>query len=185
LNKLLAALTFSAVIVLASASAVIAASSVAKKTFGDGTYRVARDVPAGTYRASGGGTCYWARLRSFSGDLDSILANDNARGPALVTILRTDKGFETHGCGRWTSNLGRITKSTTRFGDGQFIVGTDIAPGTYRARGGSTCYWARLSAFTGDLNSILANDNPRGSTIVTISSRDRGFASHGCGTWTR
>jgi hypothetical protein len=52
----------------------------------------------------------------------------------LVTLLRSDKGFESNGCARWTSNLARITKSKTRFGQGAFIVGTDIAPGTYRSR---------------------------------------------------
>jgi hypothetical protein len=152
--------------------------------FGDGTYRVGRDVPAGTYRTRGGDGCYWARLRSFSGGVNAILANENASGPAIVTLKRTDKGFETERCGRWTSNLARITKSMTRFGTGTFIVNRDIAPGTYRARG-SGCYWARLRSFTGDLNSIIANDNPTGRAIVTIARSDRGFKSERCGTWSR
>ncbi len=154
-------------------------------TFGDGTYRVGKDIPAGTYRSRGGDGCYWARLKSFSGDLDAILANDNAVGPAVVTILRTDRGFESSGCGKWTSNLRRITKSRTRFGPGTYIVRTDILPGTYRSRGGGSCYWARLRSFTGDLESIIANDNARGSVIVTIARSDRGFESSGCGTWSR
>lgn len=154
-------------------------------TFGDGTYRVGRDIPAGTYRTRGGTDCYWARLRGFSGSLDSILANENAIGPEVVTILRTDRGFTTERCGRWTSNLARITKSMTRFGAGTFIVNRDIAPGTYRSGTGSDCYWARLRSFTGSLNSIVANDNPTGRAVVTIARSDRGFKSSRCGTWTR
>ena len=160
------------------------------RTFDDGTHRIGKDIPAATYRApkvSGGlfGGCYWARLRNFSGGLNAILANGNESAPALVTIKPTDRGFQTAGCGRWTSDLRRITTSRTQFGAGTYLVGVDIAPGTYVARAGSRCYWARLRAFTGDLSAIIANANPRGRTIVTISRSDRGFQSNGCGTWTR
>lgn len=178
-------LAFATIVAVAPPAAFGLSAAGTAKRFGDGTYRIGKDIPPGTYRTRGGEFCYWARLRSFSGSLNSILANENARGPEVVTILRTDKGFETRGCGTWTSNLARITKSKTRFGEGKFIVRTDIAPGTYRARGGQFCYWARLRSFTGDLQSIIANDNPRGSTIVTISRSDKGFQSNGCGTWTR
>lgn len=162
---------------------VCAASASALTTFGDGTHRVGRDVPAGTYRTRGGTSCYWARLRNFS-ELNGILANENASGPAVVTIKRTDRGFESTGCGTWTSNLRRITKSTTRFGAGTYIVGTDIAPGTYRTRGNG-CYWARLRSFTGELNALIANGNPTGQVVVTIKRSDRGFTSTRCGTWSR
>jgi hypothetical protein len=155
------------------------------KTFGNGTYRVGRDVPPGTYRSRGSDGCYWARLRSFSGSLNGIIANENAQGPTLVTIKRTDRGFESTNCSRWTSNLARITKSKTRFGRGKFIVRVDVAPGTYRSRGGSTCYWARLRSFTGDLNAIIANNVGGSRNIVTIQRTDRGFESRGCGTWSR
>jgi hypothetical protein len=64
-------------------------------------------------------------------------------------------------------------------------VGLDIAPGTYRSRSGSSCYWARLRNFSGELGGIIANGNPRGPTVVTISSTDRGFDSSRCGTWSR
>jgi hypothetical protein len=142
-------------------------------------------VHPGTYRTRGGSGCYWQRLRNLSGGLNSILANDNPVGPVVVTILKTDRGFDSQSCGEWTSNLARITQSMTRFGQGTYIVGTDIRPGTYQSRGGSGCYWARLRNFTGGLNAILANDNPTGHAIVTINRGDKGFSSNGCGTWTR
>ena len=168
---------------------IFASAALAARTFGDGTHRVGKDIAAGTYRApkvSGGlGGCYWARLRNFSGGLNSIIANDNASGPAVVTIKGSDRGFESNDCGTWTSNLARVSKSRTRIAAGTWIVGIDVAPGTYLSRAGSSCYWARLRAFTGDLNSIIANDNPRGRAIVTISRSDKGFDTNGCGTWTR
>jgi hypothetical protein len=167
------------------AIAAYAGAAGTRIAFSDGTYRVGKDIKPGTYRTGSHSTCYWARLRSFTGSLSSIIANDNASWPSVVTILRTDKGFETRGCGNWTSNLARITKSKTRFGAGTYIVRTDINPGTYRSCGGGACYWARLRSFTGSTNAIIANDNASGSTIVTIRRTDRGFHSHGCATWTR
>jgi hypothetical protein len=170
-----------------AALAVLAAGSIAATAvrFGDGTHLVGRDIPARTYRAATANDgCYWARLRNFSGGLNSIISNANPSGPELVTIKSTDRGFETARCGTWTSDLSRITKSRTRFGEGTYLVGVDIAPGTYTARG-SGCYWARLRGFTGDLNSLITNANPTGRTVVTITRSDRGFTSSRCGTWTR
>jgi dipeptidyl aminopeptidase/acylaminoacyl peptidase len=159
-------------------------ASPAFVTFGDGTWRIPTDIKAGTYRTRESSTgCYWARLKGFSGGLDDILANESTDAPTIVTILASDKGFETAGCGTWTSDLSEITDSKTSFGEGTFIVGTDIAAGTYRAPGGDGCYWARLSGFSGSLDEIIANDIPTGSAIVTIKSSDKGFSTSGCGTW--
>jgi hypothetical protein len=165
--------------------ATVAPTALPLNKFGEGTQRVGRDVAPGTYRSRGGDGCYWARLRSFSGGVNAILANANPSGPTLVTIKRTDKGFESSSCATWTSNLSRITKSKTRFGEGAFIVRTDIAPGTYRSRGGNGCYWARLRSFSGGVTSIIANANPTGASVVTIGRTDKGFESSSCATWTR
>ena len=66
----------------------------------DGVYLVGTDVKPGTYRSSGGGTCYWARLRNLDGDIDSIIANNIGSNP-VVTIRKADKAFETSRCGEW------------------------------------------------------------------------------------
>lgn len=72
----------------------------------------------------------------------------------------------------------------TTFGPGTWKVGTDIAPGTYKASG-DLCYWARLSGFSGQLDDIIANGNGTGGQIiVTISEDDVAFESNRCGTWT-
>jgi hypothetical protein len=163
--------------------ALMAPAALARSSFGDGTYRVPADIKPGTYRTRGGDGCYWERLKSFSGSLSSILANENADGPAVVTILPTDKGFKTEGCGTWTSRVAPLTRSRTQFGAGTFAVGIDISPGTYRSRGGDGCYWERLRSFTGGLVAIIANENASGPTIVTITRADKGFESSGCGTW--
>jgi hypothetical protein len=152
--------------------------------FGDGIFQVGKDIQPSIYRTHvGSSNCYYARLKGFSGSLDDILANDNTDAPAIVTIKSSDKGFESQNCGTWTKDLSQITTGKTSFGDGMFLIGTDITPGTYRDTGGDNCYYARLSGFSGDISDILANNNVSAPTIVTISSSDKGFKSQGCGTW--
>jgi hypothetical protein len=156
-------------------------------TFGDGTYTVGEDIQPGRYRARQlGNLCYWERLSGFSGDPNEIIANDIPVGSAVVDILPGDAGFSSSGCGQWTADLSPITGSpSSPFGDGAYIVGVDIAPGTWSAPGGPTCYWERRSGFSGAFDELLANDLPQGSAIVTIAPADVGFSTHGCGEWSR
>lgn len=157
-------------------SRVIIEYSISYLTFGDGTFIVGKDIKAGTYRTREGTSgCYWARLKDFNADIGSILANDNIDDPAIVTISKSDKGFESRGCGTWTSDLSQITSSKTSFSDGMYFVMTDITPGNYKSSGQTGCYWARLANFSGGLDSINANDNTDTPAIVTISSGDKGL----------
>jgi hypothetical protein len=154
-------------------------------TFGDGTYQVGKDIPPGTYRTrTGSPGCYYERLSGFSGSLSDILANNTTDNPAIVTISATDKGFSSQNCGTWTSDLSQITTSKTTFGDGMYIVGTDITPGTYKNTGVAGCYYARLSGFSNTTDDIIANNYTDSQAVVTIADTDKGFQSNGCGTWT-
>jgi len=153
-----------------------------RSTFGDGTWVVGKQIAAGTYHAAGGGDCYWARERDLSGGTSAILANDTPSGPVTVTILPTDVGFQTQGCGTWSPEPATGPQATS-FGDGVYAVGIDIAPGTYSAPGGTNCYWERDSDLTGNSNSIIANDTPTGPVTVPIAPTDKGFKTAGCGTW--
>lgn len=154
--------------------------------FGDGTFVVGKDIHPGTYRtrvASPG--CYYARLKGFGGSVDDIIANENTDFPAIVTIAATDKGFQSENCGTWTEDLSIITTSKTSFGDGMYIVRTDILPGTYKSSGQQGCYYARLKGFSNTIDDIIANNNTDTSAIVTIAATDKGFQSENCGTWTK
>ena len=75
-------------------------------TISDGIYLVPSDVKPGTYTTTvpkDSINCYWARLRGTSGELNDIIANDNAEPGTriIVTIKKTDKAFSTNGCGTW------------------------------------------------------------------------------------
>ena len=103
----------------------------------------------------------------------------------MVTILPTDKGFDSESCGTWSTDLSRQSDSMTSVGDGTWIIGTDMVPGTYRSTGGSDCYYETLSDFTHGDNSIITNDLPTASAVITIGPSVKGFTSNGCGTWTK
>jgi hypothetical protein len=155
--------------------------------FGDGTYSIGNgtgQVPAGTYRSTGGSNCYWARLSDLTGSDSSIIANSLMSGPDVVTILSSDGGFQTQGCGTW-SLLPSTGPEVTSFGDGGYAIGIDIAPGTYSAPGGSDCYWEQDSDFLGTDSSIISNDLPSGPVTVQLASNAVKFFVQSCGTWTK
>ncbi len=67
--------------------------------FGAGTYIVNVDIEPGVWRADSPESCYWARLRGFSGGMRDLISNNNGGG--TVTIRATDKGFKSSRCGLW------------------------------------------------------------------------------------
>jgi hypothetical protein len=156
--------------------------------FGSGQRTIGVDLQAGTYRTRAAAPgCYWARLSGFGGTVQEILANENTNGPAVITIAASDKGFMSTRCSEWSADLSAVTKAQTDPfpAEGTFIVGTDIAPGTWQSSGGTGCYWARMQAFTGGVADLIANANVDGPVSVTIAPTDKGFKSTRCGTWTK
>lgn len=65
---------------------------------GDGMYQVGKDMKAGTWKTSGGGSCYYAILRS--DDLTDIIHNHFGAGPAIAKVS-DGQVFETSGCDDW------------------------------------------------------------------------------------
>lgn len=153
-------------------------------TFKDGTYQVGKDIQAGTYRTrSQASLCYWKRLSGFGGTLDETISSVMAAGYAVVTIAPSDKGFTSSGCGTWSSDLSAVITGSA-FGDGTYIVGTDVQPGTYRNdRVDVLCYYKRLSGFGGTSRESIAIEVTLVPAIVEIGAGDKGFSTSGCGTW--
>ncbi|MEW2315652.1 hypothetical protein [Streptomyces bauhiniae] len=72
-------------------------------------------------------------------------------------------------------------------GDGDFRVGTDIAPGNYRSTGNAhrSCRWERARDAAHRLRSVIANGHTAGTAVVTVRATDAYFRSTGCGGWQR
>ena len=104
--------------------------------------------------------------------------------PAIVEIKDSDYEFYSEDCIGWKPVEETYPdKPLTSFSDGMYVVGKHIKPGLYEASDGSSssCYWERLSGFSGSLDDIIDNRNSVGT--VNISPSDKGFLTHGCGTW--
>lgn len=71
-------------------------------------------------------------------------------------------------------------------GDGIFLVGKDVQPGTYKSSGatGSGCYYARMHDASDSFGSVISNNfQQRGPSVVTINPSDGAFKTSGCETW--
>lgn len=78
--------------------------------------------------------------------------------------------------------------AVTISGDGIFLVGSEVEPGSYRTtvpNASIGCYWARLSGLSGEFDDIIANGigEPGAQQVVEIASEDEAFETEGCGTW--
>lgn len=147
----------------------------------NGVYEVGVGWQPGRYRFATSGSCYWERLSGFSGEMDDVIANGNHTLLFVVDVDAADAGFRIDCQGGDTflseGQYAGITPDTdlTGFMNGMLEVGDgkDIAPGRYRFSG--SCYWARLSGFSGEMDDIIADGNEDGSFIVEIDPSDVGF----------
>jgi len=170
---------------------------VPQRTFGDGTYLVGKDIPAGTYATvvpTNSKSCFWERDRTLDpNSTDMIIDSDSldAGAHGLVVIAPTDKAFGTIGCGEWRLATDPATPAIT-IDEGTHRVGVDIASGRYATTvpGDSLgCYWERTRTLDGgDPNSTTAkrDEIPPGTRVtVDIPPTDKLFKTSGCGTFTR
>jgi hypothetical protein len=79
-------------------------AKAAAKGLSGGVWKVPGEVKPGTYTTDASEPCYWARLKGFDGEMNSIIANGNvdegARG--RLTVKATDKGLQLDGACIWT-----------------------------------------------------------------------------------
>jgi hypothetical protein len=165
---------------------------VATRTqYGAGQYRVGLDIPVGRYYSDPATGCAFQRLRGFGGSNADVIAGMTVEFDAaqwIVDLLAADAGFQTNtNCGFWftTPRAGL----QTAISPGLWIVGAQVAAGTYRAENSRAgCLWQRLKDFTGGNDAIIATSAAanNGPQLVTINGSDAGFrAGLECGTWTR
>ena len=153
-----------------------------KLRFGPGTYQVNIDIQPGIYAGKAGtgflDSCDWQRLRGVTGELSDIIAIDNQVGQFYIEILSTDKYFKIGlNCHitpltAWPKPAGLLSE----IGPGMYLVGRDIAPGTYQGKAGTAvlnaCDWRRLSGVSGDFSEIIAIEAEIGAYFVSVKASD-------------
>lgn len=80
---------------------------------------------------------------------------------------------------RRISGAEAAAKASEFEGEGIYLVGSDIRPGTYKSAGGDGCYWARHNK----ANDILDNHIGNGPTVVTVRSSDFSLEVNNCATF--
>ena len=151
-----------------------------KVSLNPGMYQVGSGIAPGVYVGLAGtavfSSCYWARLSGASGDFSEILSNENAVGQFYVEIQPSDKYFKVDCEITPLKNWPTPDEPLSEIGPGMYLVGRDITPGTYQGMAGTdvmdSCYWARLSGLSGDMDHLNANDNAIGSYFVNVNSSD-------------
>ena len=144
-----------------------------------GTHLVGKDIQPGIYWGQTGvgilDSCYWARVSDLTGGIGSLIANENAIGQYYVEIKDTDFAFET-ACELTLLEYAPLIEFGNELPPGTYLIGRDIKPGMYQGQAGDdildSCYWARMSDVSEDMNSLIANDNASGSFYIQILVSD-------------
>ena len=166
-----------------TATPIPTAQPVSRRTIDSGTHKIGTDIEPGIYAGTAGADvsewCSWRRLSGVTGDSDEILAIEIEQGQFYVEILPTDKYFKV------ACEITRLAdwpipdEHPTNIERGMYLVGRDIAPGTYAGTAGADtedwCSWRRLSGITGDSDEILAIEIEQSSFYVTIEPTDYAF----------
>lgn len=179
-----------------------------RDAFGGGQWIVGDEVLPGRYFTDPDSGCFWQRRSGFSigypasraallpfdsePDLDFIAGRELRfdSGQEIVDIHASDAAFRSRSeCGEWRTEPPR-TGVTEDIGPGTWLVGAQIAPGTYRADADYLCLWLRLAAFGGGQEDVvedgLVETRTGAELTVTIDPSDAGFYTDAeCGPWTR
>jgi len=136
-----------------------------------GVHAVGTEIAPGIYRVS----VHWARLDQ---NMDVIDNDLTISGVSIMNVLATDSFIELSGAAMPVALLPSLDPIEGGFDQGTYLVGADIAPGTYRVRALSTgtAYAARLRS---DLSVIEAEQNDE-LVIVELTPED--FALRYTGT---
>jgi hypothetical protein len=165
------------------------AHAAPKTSFGNGTYTVGKQIAPGIYRSkstiTGSGLCYWSISTSGSNGND-ILQNDNSPGGVITLNLQSGQDIE-NSCGNFVKSSLTAKRGTpkTTFGNGVWLVGIDIAPGSYGVVKdvlGGHCYLAISTAGSNNADIIANNNYTRGMPSVSLAAGQE-FYNHGCGTF--
>jgi|GEM_PF-5946909 len=169
--------------------------------FGPGIWLVGTDIEPGTYRPAapiamidGFSYCYWSVASDASRDFEAVLANGLPSGGLPTVTLVAGNEFESSDCGDWVKvdpiALFANANAATTIEPGVWLVGEDIAAGTYRSAADIViedefdyCYWEIAAGIEDSFFNIVDNGFiEEGRSTVTLEAGQQ-FESDGCGSW--
>jgi uncharacterized protein with FMN-binding domain len=156
-------------------------SAASAKVYKDGTYLVGKDIEAGLYRATLTDTVtkmgYIERSKGVSMDADDILANVILTGNGYVEIKSTDTAVKLQGVEITKIDISTLPKAPKAVvTDGMYLVGYDLAPGTYKVEVTDTVtkmgYVERVKSASMDSDDIIDNAVIDGPGYVEVKATD-------------
>ena len=104
----------------------------------------------------------------------------SAAPAATVTMIQHDPGPTVTVTVTATPTANAQGEATQISADGVYVIGTDIAGGTWHTSGGSQCYEATLAST--DTSNIIDNNNFTGPDTVSLAGAKAFDINGGC-TW--
>ncbi len=145
----------------------------------EGTYKVGSDIQPGLYKVivkdSYVDMAYIDRSKDASMEFDSIIANGIISNSGYVRIKESDAYVKIQGATLYPEDTIE-TNIRDVFEDGVYLVGVDIASGTYKVEVTDTTtnmgYVERQSDVSMEFDDIIANEIFQGQGYVEIMSSD-------------
>lgn len=147
-------------------------------SFGDGTYEIGSQIPPGTYRTTTARNCY---IQTGSSGLFAF----GLSGELTVVFEPTWRTVRPERCGTWTPITPTVQSS---FGNGLFLVGSQVLPGIYQTTGSLDCVLSehaptnKFGQFEGTHETANLGWGPQ---TIEVKSSWRMVSSTSCGTWNR
>ncbi|GAB3792416.1 hypothetical protein [Virgibacillus kimchii] len=139
-----------------------------------GTYKVGEDIPSGEYLVFGNGMGYIESASDSTGELDSIIFNDNLMNDAHAYVTLEDgEYFKLQSAEMYpVEDAPSVEPDDGVYQDGMYKVGEDIPAGEYQIILDSSIdmgYYEVATDSSHQLGSIVTNENVQADTYLTVS----------------
>jgi hypothetical protein len=133
-----------------------------------GMYKVGTDLPAGEYVLIG--KSYFQVSKDSTGQMDSIICNDNFENRSIITVK--DGQYFTLKAGKIypASKAPEVEPSNGKLPSGMYKVGTDLQPGEYKIASIGDGYVEIAKDSSHLMDAVVSNDNFSGEKYVTVKA---------------
>lgn len=148
-------------------------SEGSSSSYSSGMYKIGTDMPAGEYLITATSDFAYMQVASdSSGELDSIITNDNFSNRIYITVAE-GQYLQFDGTAVLASDAPAYEPTGGVYGDGVYLVGKDIPAGEYKVSVSDDAltgmgYIELASDSSGEIGSIITNNNIQTDAYQTI-----------------
>ncbi len=142
----------------------------AAKTYSAGMYKIGSDMPAGEYVLIASDQSYFEVDKDSTGQLDSILANDNFSNRTIISVSDGQYLKMTDCVAYAFQDAPKVQPVGGFLSDGMYKVGIDLPAGEYKVTPVGDAYVEVSSDSSHSLNSIITNDNFKEERYITVTN---------------